>query len=697
MRQSESCLPFSVPPPQSPVLAFAVAALVIAASFGSARAGWTDQTVDGSAPNGSAVSLAVQGPGRVHLVYQNTAMNELDYASSVYGMSPWTIQKAYGPEENVGSASAIAVGSDGAVRVSYYGQYNHETGYTTDLSGTWQSQSLVTGQGYAGTAVTVDDNDHTYVAGTDGALYLATDTAGTLVKTTVLDGSDTAIPADGVSAVLVSPAGIVSIVYTSGANVCVASNESGYYTSRTIGTMSIDCHTAAVTLDADGYVHAAYVDLFNNMKYATNASGAWQSTFVGSTLTDFDGFSIAISATDGASGVTIAFYDPGSKSVKVATDGSDWQFQSLYALPAAPKASADTCLALDSAGSAYLAYFDTAGNLHLATDDTSGPHGADVAVTQTVSPTPVLAGDDATFTVTVTNNGPEEATGVSLVDEIPADATFVSASASAGTFTQDAAAGTMTWTVDTLTAEQSEQLTLVLTMPGSGTVSNTATVSSDAGPDPADPSDFRQGNNVAASSVALEEPVQHQLFLAITDDAGGTLSVDNGQVYQNEGAIVPVTASPDPGYRVKQWQGTMNDDSTANTNAVQIGRTDQTVRVTFEKIPQSYVLSAAVAGGIGTILPTGGTYESGTIVTLTAKPDRHYRVKKWTGTNDDTSTNSVNAVTMNDDHAVTVTFESKPNEAPVATYKIVDEKHFFMPGETVTLDASDTTIPKAVP
>ena len=49
---------------------------------------------------------------------------------------------------------------------------------------------------------------------------------------------------------------------------------------------------------------------------------------------------------------------------------------------------------------------------------------ADLVVTQVVSPNPVSVGLQATFTITVTNNGPDPATGVTLTDTLPSGVTF---------------------------------------------------------------------------------------------------------------------------------------------------------------------------------------------------------------------------------------------------------------------------------
>ena len=73
---------------------------------------------------------------------------------------------------------------------------------------------------------------------------------------------------------------------------------------------------------------------------------------------------------------------------------------------------------------------DTGNNTASATET---PQQADLAVTKTVSNATPNVGDQITFTVTLTNNGPDAATGVQVTDLLPAGLTFVSANASQGT------------------------------------------------------------------------------------------------------------------------------------------------------------------------------------------------------------------------------------------------------------------------
>ena len=58
---------------------------------------------------------------------------------------------------------------------------------------------------------------------------------------------------------------------------------------------------------------------------------------------------------------------------------------------------------------------------------------SDLAVTQTASPVPAITGQNLTYTITVTDNGPDNGVSLALSDAVPAGTTFVSITPSAGT------------------------------------------------------------------------------------------------------------------------------------------------------------------------------------------------------------------------------------------------------------------------
>ena len=79
-----------------------------------------------------------------------------------------------------------------------------------------------------------------------------------------------------------------------------------------------------------------------------------------------------------------------------------------------------------------------------ATETTTVDEEADLEV-QVDDADPVVTGSDVTYTLTVTNHGPSDATGVVMTDDVPAGTSFVSAD-NGGIET----AGTVTWNLGSL-------------------------------------------------------------------------------------------------------------------------------------------------------------------------------------------------------------------------------------------------------
>jgi uncharacterized repeat protein (TIGR01451 family) len=111
--------------------------------------------------------------------------------------------------------------------------------------------------------------------------------------------------------------------------------------------------------------------------------------------------------------------------------------------------------------------------------DTVGPVAADLSVIKTDSADPVQPGDSFSYSIAVTNAGPDDARNVTLSDTIPA-ALAVSGVTSSGTGACLVAVNTLACSIDPLIAGAVWTVTVSVAVPPgtpSGTVTNTATVS----------------------------------------------------------------------------------------------------------------------------------------------------------------------------------------------------------------------------
>jgi uncharacterized repeat protein (TIGR01451 family) len=100
---------------------------------------------------------------------------------------------------------------------------------------------------------------------------------------------------------------------------------------------------------------------------------------------------------------------------------------------------------------------------------------ADVVIAKTAATT-VLATSNLSYTISVTNFGPSSASSVTVTDTLPAGVTYVSASGGGVTN-----AGLVTWSLGTLTNSQTTNLTLIVTAPTSGSLTNVASVNTPTG------------------------------------------------------------------------------------------------------------------------------------------------------------------------------------------------------------------------
>jgi uncharacterized repeat protein (TIGR01451 family) len=92
-------------------------------------------------------------------------------------------------------------------------------------------------------------------------------------------------------------------------------------------------------------------------------------------------------------------------------------------------------------------------------------------VSQTDNADPVGAGSDVTYTITVSNSGPDNATGVLVKDQLPPSASFVSASG--GTCSH--ASGVVNCALNDIAAGGQRELTVRATTTTPGTITNLVT------------------------------------------------------------------------------------------------------------------------------------------------------------------------------------------------------------------------------
>ncbi|HXX45134.1 MAG TPA: C25 family cysteine peptidase [Candidatus Acidoferrales bacterium] len=136
---------------------------------------------------------------------------------------------------------------------------------------------------------------------------------------------------------------------------------------------------------------------------------------------------------------------------------------------------------------------------------------SDLTITNAATPNPVLQGNNITYTVVVTNNGPAGASNVVFSESIPANTTLVSVTQSSGTGGWTCTPGVISCSIPTFASGASSTFTVVVkvgaTVPSGTVITDTANVSSST-------TDPNPSNNSATVNVVVA--VAGQSDLAVT-------------------------------------------------------------------------------------------------------------------------------------------------------------------------------------
>ena len=193
------------------------------------------------------------------------------------------------------------------------------------------------------------------------------------------------------------------------------------------------------------------------------------------------------------------------------------------------------------------------------------------------------------------------------------------------------------------------------------------------------------GNNKRGKSAADADPINETIFRSgsLGDyylkqqpyddnigaiDAGSALLAKTVEVIPNDTNMGDYTTRFDSNQPDHPDHLTNPDHCTYDQGRLDIGfhyiDTDNAAK---------FLLETKVSGGQGTIKPPTGYYYAGITVQLTGKPGTGWRVKQWSGTDDDSTTNTTNYVVMISDRNVSVSFEQPKNIYLPAEYTTIQE------------------------
>ncbi len=154
----------------------------------------------------------------------------------------------------------------------------------------------------------------------------------------------------------------------------------------------------------------------------------------------------------------------------------------------------------------------------------------------------------------------------------------------------------------------------------------------------------------APTSCGCGTPVNYTLTTAASPAAGGT--VNGGGTYAS-GTVVTLTATPAAGYTFSGWSG----DASGSTGTITVTMNgNKTITANFQPLVTNYSLTTAANPAAGGTVSGGGTYVSGTVVTLTATPAAGYTFSGWSG--DAGGSSASITVTMDANKTITANFQA---------------------------------------
>ena len=149
------------------------------------------------------------------------------------------------------------------------------------------------------------------------------------------------------------------------------------------------------------------------------------------------------------------------------------------------------------------------------------------------------------------------------------------------------------------------------------------------------------------------DPQPTYYTLSTSTSGSGSISVSPSGGSYLSGTTVTLTATASSGYEFTGWSGDLSGSSNPATITM---NSNKSVTAIFTEIGTTqYTLSTSTNGsGSISLNPSGGVYDQGTVVTLTANASSGYEFSGWSGAL--SGTNNPASLTMNSNLSVTATF-----------------------------------------
>jgi len=226
---------------------------------------------------------------------------------------------------------------------------------------------------------------------------------------------------------------------------------------------------------------------------------------------------------------------------------------------------------------------------------------ADLAVTKTGSPNPVAAGDPLIWVIEVTNNGPSDASGVSVTDILPPGTTFVAGSSTASC---SDTAGTVTCAVGDIMARDTSSMTIAVIVdadiaPGSQIVNNASAAGNETDPDDTndtgtDTTDVERVADLALIKNDVDDPV------VAGDNVAYSLNVSNAGPSDTTAIVIEDTLPPGVTYLAGVGVSGVSCSEPS-------GLPGATVTCTISALAAGTNTNITITAGIDPSLPAGST------------------------------------------------------------------------------------------